>query len=90
MRQRNSSSWVPVRWKTAMAAPVRQMSSQSPALATWHSWLPSQLPFSVCMPCLRRSVSSAAYVNVVGCVNESGCNVRSISNGVRPALWLKL
>ena len=33
---------------------------------------------------------SAAYVNVVGCVNESGCVVRSVSNGVRPALWLKL
>ena len=32
----------------------------------------------------------AAYVNVIGHVNGSGCVVRSVSNGVRPALWLDL
>ena len=34
------------------------MGSQSPALHTWHSELPDQLPDSMCMLCLRLSVST--------------------------------
>lgn len=32
-----------------MPLPVDQMSSQSPALAMWHSWLPTHLPLRSCI-----------------------------------------
>ena len=57
-RYLNKSSWLPVLCMSAMSLEVLQMGSQSPALHTWHSELPDQLPDSMCMLCLRLSVST--------------------------------
>ena len=53
----NSSSWEPVRSKNATLSLLDQMTSQSPALATWHSLRPAHLPESVGMLCRRLRMS---------------------------------
>lgn len=46
---RKSSSWLPVLSKKATSSLDDQMTSQSPALATWHSLRPAQFLVSACM-----------------------------------------
>lgn len=53
---RKSSSCEPVRWKYAMSPTVVQITSQSPAFATWHSLLPVHLPVNLCMLCMRLNI----------------------------------
>lgn len=53
---RKSSSSEFVRCNYAMPPTVVQITSQSPAFATWHSLLPVHLPVNLCMLCLRLNI----------------------------------